>query len=162
MSRAPVAFPVRQHPRASLAFERQYGDLPTARIVGPLREQPDRSAHNFQRDLLQVEAAAREGRSVATDRNHYACMVDAWLGYALVLPVLVEADEAAFGARQETRDHAIAQLRPKLIMQANTPLTQRLAAEAGLEAMSELLKPLAGALSKENVTVKVAYAVPQQ
>ncbi len=59
--------------------------------------------------------------------------------------------------KQETREHAIAELRPKVIMQANAPIAKKEAEAAGKEAMAQFLSPLAGNLKNEGVSVAVAY-----
>jgi len=62
--------------------------------------------------------------------------------------------------KEETKKMAIAELKPRLIMQADTPLTRRLANEAGIEAMQNLLRPLALELAKEDIDIKVTYRDP--
>jgi hypothetical protein len=59
--------------------------------------------------------------------------------------------------KQETRTNAIASLRPQVIAQAQAPFVQKLAAESGIEMMTQFLNPLAGTLSKEGAQVKIVY-----
>ncbi len=59
--------------------------------------------------------------------------------------------------KDETRDHAIAELRPKIINQAQAPFVQQLAAEAGLTTTTQFLQPLADTLAKDGTTIKVVY-----
>jgi hypothetical protein len=59
--------------------------------------------------------------------------------------------------KQETRQNAIASLRPQVIAQAKAPFVQKLAEDAGLEAMSRYLEPVAGALAQDGARVKVVY-----
>ena len=59
--------------------------------------------------------------------------------------------------KQDTKDRAIAELRPKLITQAQAPFVQQLAAEAGLTTTTQFLQPLADTLAKDGTTIKVVY-----
>jgi hypothetical protein len=59
--------------------------------------------------------------------------------------------------KYQTRENAIAELKPKLITQAQAPFVQKLAREAGVEATTTLLQPLADNLAQEGATVKVVY-----
>jgi hypothetical protein len=59
--------------------------------------------------------------------------------------------------KYETRDNAIAELKPKVINEAQAPFVQKMAADAGLETMTHFLQPLADNLTKEGATVKVVY-----
>ena len=59
--------------------------------------------------------------------------------------------------KQETRNNAIAELKPKVITQAQTPFVKELASAAGIETTTKFLQPLADALAKEGAVVKVVY-----
>jgi len=59
--------------------------------------------------------------------------------------------------KQETRDHALAELRPKVILQANAPYVRELAYTQGIEATTQFLQPLASALSQQGATLRVSY-----
>ena len=63
--------------------------------------------------------------------------------------------------KQETRDNAIAELKPKIIIQANTPFMQKEARDAGQEAITRFLAPLMTNLTKEGVKLNVVYRRPQ-
>jgi len=59
--------------------------------------------------------------------------------------------------KSETRDHAVAELRPQVITQAQAPFVRELAESAGIDAASKLVSPLASALSRDGMEVRVAY-----
>ncbi len=59
--------------------------------------------------------------------------------------------------KQETKDHAIAELKPAIIVQATKPFIRKQAEEAGMEAMRTLVAPMIQALKPEGVTVEVRY-----
>jgi hypothetical protein len=59
--------------------------------------------------------------------------------------------------KQDTRDSAIGELRPKIIIQADTPFMQKQAQDAGKQAIVQFLKPLMENLSKEGVKMDVVY-----
>ncbi len=61
--------------------------------------------------------------------------------------------------KYDTRDHAIAALMPKTLAEANSPLTQRVADDAGIEALTRVFQPLANEIAHEGITVRVAYGV---
>ncbi len=56
-----------------------------------------------------------------------------------------------------TREDAIAELKPKVIIEANKPFLKKEAAESGRTAMINLLSPLAQNLGKEGIKVDVKY-----
>jgi hypothetical protein len=57
----------------------------------------------------------------------------------------------------DTRDHALAELRPMIIAQANAPYVRDLAASHGLDAATQILQPLADTLSRDAVKLHVTY-----
>src|SRR5262249_32767193 len=59
--------------------------------------------------------------------------------------------------KQDTREHAIAELKPNVISQATAPYIRQLAESGGIESTTKLLQPLADTLAKDGVTVKVSY-----
>lgn len=59
--------------------------------------------------------------------------------------------------KQETRDHAIAELKPQVLSQASAPFVRELAQSAGIDAGMKLISPLASALSRDGAQVRVAY-----
>ncbi len=59
--------------------------------------------------------------------------------------------------KQETRENAIAELRPKIIIQANTQFMQKEAREAGIDAATRFLAPLMTNLTKDGVKLNVTY-----
>ncbi|HUO10693.1 MAG TPA: DUF4230 domain-containing protein [Phycisphaerae bacterium] len=59
--------------------------------------------------------------------------------------------------KEETRDNAITELRPKIIIEASVPLMQKEAREAGQEAVTRFMSPLMTNLSKEGITLNVRY-----
>jgi len=59
--------------------------------------------------------------------------------------------------KQETRDSAIATLRPQVINQAQAPFVRELAANAGIDSMAHLLEPLASALAQDGAKLKISY-----
>jgi len=59
--------------------------------------------------------------------------------------------------KYQTRDHAIAELRPKILTQAQVPFVQELAQAAGIETSTQLMQPLADAISRDGATVRVTY-----
>ncbi len=59
--------------------------------------------------------------------------------------------------KQDTRDHAIAELKPQVLTQAQAPFIRELAHSAGIDAAEKLVGPLASALSHEGTVVRVAY-----
>jgi len=59
--------------------------------------------------------------------------------------------------KQETRDQAVASLRPQVITQAQVPFVKELAANAGIDSMTHLLEPLASALAQDGAKLKVTY-----
>lgn len=59
--------------------------------------------------------------------------------------------------KQETRDHAIAELRPKILSQAQAPFVRELAEAAGVDSATRLMQPLASTLARDGVMVKVSY-----
>ncbi len=59
--------------------------------------------------------------------------------------------------KQDTKDRALAELRPKVILEASRPQWQELAKAPGIEAATRLLQPMADALRRDGVTVRVGY-----
>ena len=59
--------------------------------------------------------------------------------------------------KDETRDHAMAELRPQVIAEASASHFRELAEIRGLETTTKLLKPLAEALTRDNISVQVTY-----
>ena len=59
--------------------------------------------------------------------------------------------------KQETRDHAIAELKPNLLSQATAPYIRELAAANGIESTTKILQPLADTLARDGVTIHVTY-----
>jgi hypothetical protein len=59
--------------------------------------------------------------------------------------------------KEDTKEHALAELRPKIVAQAQAPFFREAAESGGIEAAERLLQPLASALSREGVSVHVAY-----
>jgi len=59
--------------------------------------------------------------------------------------------------KEETRDNAIAELKPKIITQGSTPFMQKEARDAGKEAMTRFLAPLMINLMKDGVKLSVVY-----
>jgi hypothetical protein len=59
--------------------------------------------------------------------------------------------------KQETRDHAISELKPKIMSQANAPYIRQLAESSGIETTTKFLQPLADTLGRDGVTVRVQY-----
>jgi hypothetical protein len=59
--------------------------------------------------------------------------------------------------KQETRDHAMAELRPKVLVQADVPYVREYAQNRGIEATTRLLLPMAEALRRDGVTLRVTY-----
>jgi hypothetical protein len=59
--------------------------------------------------------------------------------------------------KQETRQNALAELRPKVLVQADTPYVREYACNRGIEATTRLLQPMADALNRDGVTLRVAY-----
>jgi hypothetical protein len=59
--------------------------------------------------------------------------------------------------KDETRDHALAEMRPTIIAQASALHLRECAEGRGMEATTKLLQPLAATLSRDGVTVRVAW-----
>jgi hypothetical protein len=59
--------------------------------------------------------------------------------------------------KQETKEHALAELRPKIVTQASAPFLREAAETRGIEAATKLLQPMADALQRDGVTVRVEY-----
>lgn len=59
--------------------------------------------------------------------------------------------------KYDTRDHAISELKPKIIIEANKPFLRKEADASGKEAMTKLLSPLVENLGKQGVGVQVKY-----
>lgn len=59
--------------------------------------------------------------------------------------------------KQDTRDNAIAELRPKAIIQAQAPFVKELAMNSGIDTTAHLLQPMADALNRDGVTLRVSY-----
>jgi hypothetical protein len=59
--------------------------------------------------------------------------------------------------KQDTKDHALAELRPKIVTQASAPYLREAADSRGIEAATKLLQPMADALQRDGVTVRVEY-----
>ena len=59
--------------------------------------------------------------------------------------------------KEDTKDHALAELRPKIVVQAQAPYIRELAEARGMEAAGRLLQPLADALNRDGVRLSVAY-----
>jgi hypothetical protein len=59
--------------------------------------------------------------------------------------------------KSETRDNAIAELRPKIIIQASTSFMQKEARDAGQEATSRFLTPLLTNLNKDGIKLLITY-----
>jgi len=62
--------------------------------------------------------------------------------------------------KDETKDNAVKDLFPALLIQARSPLLLKEAREDGIEAMENWLKPLADTLAKDGVTLVVKYKEP--
>ena len=59
--------------------------------------------------------------------------------------------------KSDTLGHAIAELRPQVLTQAEAPFVRELAQSAGIDAATKLLGPLAGALSHDGMDIRVTY-----
>ncbi len=59
--------------------------------------------------------------------------------------------------KQETKDHALAELRPQVMVQAAVAHIREIAEAQGLVAATRLLQPLAAALTRDQVALRVAY-----
>jgi hypothetical protein len=59
--------------------------------------------------------------------------------------------------KQGTKDRAIAELKPSIIVQASKPFIRKQAEDAGIDAMKGVLSPMAEALKPEGVKVEVKY-----
>jgi len=59
--------------------------------------------------------------------------------------------------KESTKDRALAELRPKVVVQANAPYLKEIAEARGIEAATRLLQPMAETLRQEGVTVHVVY-----
>jgi hypothetical protein len=59
--------------------------------------------------------------------------------------------------KQDTRSHAIAELRPNVIIAASKPFLKKQADEAGREALTNLLSPMAQNLRAQGVKLDVKY-----
>ena len=59
--------------------------------------------------------------------------------------------------KEDTKDHALAELRPKIITQAQAPYIRDLADARGIEAAGKLLQPMADALTRDDVRLRIAY-----
>ncbi len=59
--------------------------------------------------------------------------------------------------KQETRERAVQELKPRAVLAAKGMLIKKEAEAAGLEAMGNVLKPLAGRLGAQGVRVAVGY-----
>jgi hypothetical protein len=59
--------------------------------------------------------------------------------------------------KDETRDHAIAELRPNVIIEASKPFLKKQADEAGREALVNLLYPMAQNLQTQGIKLEVKY-----
>jgi len=59
--------------------------------------------------------------------------------------------------KQETKENALAELRPKIIGQAQAPYIREIAEARGVEAATKLLQPLAETLNRDGVTLRIAY-----
>jgi hypothetical protein len=59
--------------------------------------------------------------------------------------------------KQDTRAQALADLRPMVIAQASKPFVHELADAQGMDAATRLLQPVAHAVSKDGVTLRVSY-----
>jgi hypothetical protein len=59
--------------------------------------------------------------------------------------------------KQATKENALAELRPKIIVEAEAPHWRELAQSRGIEAATKLLQPMADALNRDGVTVRVGY-----
>jgi hypothetical protein len=59
--------------------------------------------------------------------------------------------------KSDTRDHALAELRPHVIVQANASYVRDLADAHGLDAATQILQPLADTLSHDGVKLHVTY-----
>jgi hypothetical protein len=58
---------------------------------------------------------------------------------------------------QDTRDHALAELRPQVIAQANARYVHELANTQGLDAVTQFLQPLADTISRDGIKLHVSY-----
>jgi hypothetical protein len=59
--------------------------------------------------------------------------------------------------KTDTRDRALAELRPKIILQASAPYLREIAETRGIEAMTKFLQPMADSLLRDGITVRIAY-----
>ena len=59
--------------------------------------------------------------------------------------------------KEDTKDHALAELRPKIVEQAGAPHIRELAEARGIEAAGKLMQPLASVLGRDGVRLCVAY-----
>ncbi len=59
--------------------------------------------------------------------------------------------------KQDTREHAMSELKPKIIIEASKPFLKKQAAEAGEDAMKTLLSPMAQNLGKDGIKIEVKY-----
>jgi hypothetical protein len=59
--------------------------------------------------------------------------------------------------KQDTKDDALAELRPKVIVQAQAPYIRDIAEARGVEAATKLLQPLADTLNRDGVTLHIVY-----
>jgi hypothetical protein len=59
--------------------------------------------------------------------------------------------------KQQTRERAFAELRPKVITQAQASYVREIADAQGIAATTQLLQPLAETLKRDNVTLRVSY-----
>ena len=59
--------------------------------------------------------------------------------------------------QQDPREHAIAELRPNVIIEASKPFLKKQADEAGREALTNLLAPMAQNLRTEGIKLDVKY-----
>ena len=59
--------------------------------------------------------------------------------------------------KRDTWDRAVAELRPKVLVQAGMPLLRKEADESGKQAMLNLLQPMAEALATGGIKVDVHF-----
>jgi hypothetical protein len=59
--------------------------------------------------------------------------------------------------KQGTKDRAVAELKPSIIVQASKPFIRKQAEDAGIEAMQSVVSPMAQALKPEGVKIELKY-----
>ena len=59
--------------------------------------------------------------------------------------------------KQDTKERALAELWPNVVVEASKPQWQELAKAPGIEAATKLLQPMTDALRRDGVTVRIEY-----